>query len=180
MSKTRQEKLIDFFEKNGMSPKSNISILEIGANAENSLTRFLDEYYPYTFLLSKDVDSITLEKYNLDGAYGWIDEEGLCVPQTRENEHLKNSNGKFDIPKIEDFDTIVCETISDDLFQLAYLEKMNIFLGNLKLKNSKKILNNYKEIKDALNSISELNGFIPNYDLVTDENEKEFAIIRRK
>lgn len=166
------EKIISFFTKNGLSPKRNHSILEIDGTVEDSLSSILFYTHPNQFLLSKYITDNELIEYGIEGAYGWLNEDGIFIPNISINSHLRNFNGSFEDYRIEDFDTIICKECSDSLMHLANWEyNQEVFL-------TCENLNYLKLLQEYLNCSNEYRELPQNYKMIIDEDI--FGLIRTK
>ena len=177
MAFTKEEVIIDLFEKNGLDPEVNRKILEIGSSPEESLSKYLEDCYPETFLLYKYIPEKDLFIYVLDCGSGKIENGKIVFNQTSENAHLMKLNGEFDAPTMEEIDTIVCRGFFEGLKEIVNLKDKYIFIGSTEKKDLKK----YRDLRDALNNLK-LNEREGEFILTPEKPGKKeaFAIVRRR
>ena len=73
--------LLKYFKEEGrFRPYYSDGLLELGQSAYNSLSRYLNEYNQY--LLSEKVNYDELNELNINGAFGYLDSCGICVPKS--------------------------------------------------------------------------------------------------
>lgn len=76
--------LLEYMMSEGFNPNNYKGVLELLQSAPNSISRYLTDYNQY--LLSKEVVYSELEKYGIDGAYGYLTGSKIYVPKTFGND----------------------------------------------------------------------------------------------
>lgn len=162
-------------------------ILELGSAANNSLSKYLVQYYNQ-YLLSEKVEYDEMNALGINGANGYLTEFGICVPKSFYNDqHFIYDAPKapyirhgYDVPTIEKFDTIICSGVSEDLqyvrnfthdFYIGYCENLN------NLEKLKKCRTFYSYL---LNSYKLYNKDVTMLRDVDTENCKEYCLIKNK
>lgn len=106
--------LLDYIKSYGFKPNEYYGILELFQPVKYSISQYLGEYNQ--FLLSKFVTYRELDSVGINGAYGYLDNNGdILVPKTLENDERFLNNmvlslykrHSYDIPTINDFETII-------------------------------------------------------------------------
>lgn len=188
MEKLNNDLLLKYLLIEGkFKPENCEGILELGNDANNSFSRYLASYYNQ-YLLSEKVNYDELEELSIKGAYGCLNPSGIYVPKSFYNdEHFIYNAPKapyirhgYDVPTIDQFDTIICSGISDDLEHVKNFP-LNIYVGycvNLsdldELKNCRTFFNNLLTIYNLYNK---------NVTMLKDtdtKKEKEYCLIKNK
>lgn len=118
---------LKYIEEYGFNPDNYHNILELFQPARGSMSQFLRQYKQY--LLSRQVNYDELDEVGINGAYGYLDSNGIIVPKTLENDrrffppvkslYTKHSYGT---PSIHDFSVIIAkEVITSNLILNDYI-----------------------------------------------------------
>lgn len=106
--------LLDYIKNYGFKPNEYYGILELFQPVKYSISQYLGGYNQ--FLLSKFVTYRELDSVGINGAYGYLDNNGgIIVSKTLENDERFLNNmvlslykrHSYDIPTINDFETII-------------------------------------------------------------------------
>lgn len=186
MEKLNNDLLLKYLLIEGkFKPENCEGILELGSSAKNSFSKFLALYYNQ-YLLSEKVNYDELEELGIKGAYGSLNPSGIYVPKSFYNDdHFIHNAPKapyirhgYDVPTIDQFDTIICSDISDDLEHIRNFTH-NIYVGYCvdlsdldELKNCRTFFNNLLTIYNLYNK-----NVIMLRDTDT-KNEKEYCLIK--
>ena len=179
--------LLKYFKEEGrFRPYYSDGLLELGQSAYNSLSRYLNEYNQY--LLSEKVNYDELNELHINGAFGYLDSCGICVPKSFYNDnHFIHNAPKapyirhgYNVPTINEFDTIICSGISEDLKFVRNFTH-DIFVGYcVDLKDSDKL----KKYRDFYNNLIKLYNFYSNNSImfidIDSANSKEYCLIKNK
>ena len=188
MEKLNNALLLKYLIQEGrFNPENYEGILELGSAANDSLSKYLAQYYNQ-YLLSEKVDYNELNELHIKGAYGYLDSCGICVPKSFYNDqHFIYDAPKapyirhgYDSPTIQEFDTIICSGISDDLEYVRNFTH-DIYLGYCAdLKDSDKL----KKYREFYNNLIKLYNFYSNNSImfrdVDSANSKEYCLIKNK
>ena len=105
---------LDYIISNGFNPNDYYSILELFQSADGSMSQYLTDYTQY--LLSKKVRYDELDSKMIEGAYGYLDEDGsILVPKTLESDDrflhtpvlLPYKRHSYGTPSVDDFGVII-------------------------------------------------------------------------
>ena len=180
---------------NGFNPNDYHKILELVQNVPNSMSAYMQK--ENTYLLSKYVDYNSLDKFELNGACGYLDNENgidIPTPTVLSGKYFPNKQpvvpksvyGK--VPTMDEFDVVVAfQDWHSTLYQINQLLATlhyripNNYFGfiadktdeNLKLK-----LGIYKSLLESINAHSPYK-----HELIQDyikNSEKEIYLIRTK
>ena len=170
----------------GFDPNNYANILELFQSANASMSQFLTPYNQY--LLSRQVNYDELDKLNIDGAYGYLDENGILVPKTiyndarflqsRENSMYKRHG--YGCPTIENFDVIIGNGNSQYTRHAAHLPQ-DQYLGFCMDKDSANLENSlklYEHLVELINSYRR-EEYILARESISSGN-KELCLLKRK
>ncbi len=173
-------------EEGKFNPDNYKGILELGQSVPSSISQFLTEYKQY--LLSKKVDYDRLEEFGIEGANGYLEYNGICVPKSLKNDNYFIDNAPkvpyarhgYNIPSINEFDSIVCEGRTIDLFNACWHDA-DIFIGYCtNLSNERELEFNRNAFNQYLDSVDVTNF---EYEMMKDtdsKKDKEYCLLRRK
>lgn len=183
--------MLKYMLSEGFNPNNYQRILELLQSAPLSLSKELREYNPY--LLSKKVNYQELNDYCIDGAYGYLEDSKILVSKTIYNDDhflyqpVKRLYKKYsyDIPSIEEFDTVVFfEDFSEgDLSAEQEDHLINAVKNSLKFKNlyfGFITQMNYPQMdyvdKTIKQKIDQTNSYKLSYETVSEKNKKLYLI----
>lgn len=183
--------MLKYMLSEGFNPNNYQRILELLQSAPLSLSKELRAYNPY--LLSKKINYQELNDYCIDGAYGYLEDSKILVPKTIYNDYhflhqpVKRLYKKYsyDIPSIEEFDTVVFfEDFSEgDLSAEQEDHLINAMKNSLKFKNLYFGLitpMNYPQMdyvdKTIKQKIDQANRYKLSYETVSEKNKKLYLI----
>ncbi len=184
---------LQYLIANGFNPNNYNEILELGQSVPNSLSQFLTIFRQY--LLSRKVIYSELDKYEMNGAFGYMQQGEIYVPKTPENDqHFLYEAPKvpynryyYSYPCINEFDVIICEGLDVSLSQTTKLRQDKYYglcLDAINEKDSyaedarRKKLIALGTLLNSMNS-SDRNS----YELALDEDKKlgkEFYLIKKQ
>lgn len=184
--------LLEYMVTEGFNPNNYNKILELLQSAPDSISKYLAKYNQ--FLLSKNVIYPQLEDYAIEGAYGYLTEEGIFVPKTLENDrHFLEEAPKvpykrhsYSYPQIDEFDvTIFLENLVtfrtlDAIIYSSKLIKDNYF--GFVLDNSEDQLKNIDLINRCFNIVRN-NSANSDYELAHEtlsREDKQIYLIKKK
>ena len=164
---------LKYIEGYGFDINKYNSILELSQSADESLSRYLPK--DRQFLLSRNVRNEMLEKYNVNGAFGFLGESELVIPRTTENDERLLYKKKF---HLSSFDVIVSGGSSLDLNN-TIRKDIDKYIGFCLSKDSELLKEYLKDYKWLLNNFYRYTR--ENYDLEHDTyKDKELYLIRKK
>jgi len=190
MEKLNNALLLKYLMQEGrFNPENYEGILELGSAANDSLSKYLAQYYNQ-YLLSEKVDYNELNELHIKGAYGYLDSCGICVPKSFYNDqHFIYDAPKapyirhgYDSPTIQEFDTIICSGISDDLEYVRNFTH-DIYLGycaDLDIDNLEKVKTYRAFFKYLLNYYKSINKDVIMLRDIDTKNSKEYCLIKNK
>lgn len=183
----------EYMESQGFRQNHYEQILELNQDVLGSVSLLLNNYQQ--FLLSSKVTYDDLHRANIMGAYGYVEENGLFVPKTIEADahffggYLPKVPYKrhwYEYPKIgEDFceyDVTISKGISkEDNFDLILKSDMDLFLGDVLVKNTEDYEIQRQQLLNQLNQIKDnsRDNFCISYDYNSTTNS-EFILLSRK
>lgn len=145
------------------------------------MSQFLSSYK--TYLLSSSVNYNELDKFKMNGALGYIEKDNICIPKNLVNDDRfckkLNMQGNYLKPNINDFDVIIANGISSQLYNISRFNQ-DIYLGiciDSNNKNKDSIFRIYKSFKDLLNNSS--NEYTYDQDKISTLS-KELCIVKKK
>lgn len=160
----------DYITNHGFNPNNYEQILELNQDVLGSISIYLKDYQQ--FLLSTKVDYSHLHEFDILGAKGYVESNGIYVPKSIEADNhffggylpkVPYKRHWYAYPKIgEDFceyDVTISNGIAnEDNFDLILKSNMDLYLGDVlditdkNYKNKRKqLLNTLKNIKDNSN-----------------------------
>ena len=172
---------LKYIKSYGFDPICYNNILELFQSVKGSMSQFLSSYK--TYLLSSSVNYDELDKFKMNGALGYIEKDNICIPKNLVNDDRfykkLNMQGNYLKPNINDFDVIIANGISSQLYNISRFNQ-DIYLGicidsNNKSKDS--IFRIYKSFKDLLNNSS--NEYTYDQDKISTLS-KELCIVKKK
>lgn len=174
--------LYKYFLENGFNP--NQEILELSSPVYRSLISIIG----HGFLLSEKVKSDDVLESGIKGAYGYYRETGIYIPKTIGNDSIFYSKYRdkvlsyfpgYHIPKIDDFDTIISGSVSDDLYRTAKLGQDKYF-GFCKdqSKLTSRMTKYYEHLLEYINVVNDDN-YVMEHDTIQ-EKGKELCLIKKK
>ena len=104
---------LDYIKSYGFDPNNYKYILELVQSAPKSMSQFLKEYKQY--LVSSKVNYEELDKIGIDGAFGYLFQNGLLIPKTIANEDRFSKRINYSYPTTQDFDVIIANGTSINL-----------------------------------------------------------------
>ena len=154
---------LDYIISNGFNPENYDGILELFSSARKSMSRELTDYNQ--FLLSRNLDYSELEEFGLNGALGYLNEDGIRIPRTIAsddkflNSKIKGLYGKhfYPVPTMNHFGVIIGNGLGTDLISIPKFSKDH-FLGACVDSDDKDldvIVQIYEKIVEYYNSISD-------------------------
>lgn len=145
------------------------------------MSQFLSSYK--TYLLSSSVNYNELDKFKMNGALGYIEKDNICITKSLVNDDRfykkLNMQGNYLKPNINDFDVIIANGISSQLYNISRFNQ-DIYLGiciDSNNKNKDSIFRIYKSFKDLLNNSS--NEYTYDQDKISTLS-KELCIVKKK
>ncbi len=175
----------------GFNPNDYEQILELNQDVLSSVSLLLKQ--PQQFLLSKKVDYDELHKADICGAYGYLQKEGLFIPESVEaDDHFfggympKGLRKRYcyAYPKIDkngsEYDAVISNGISNaDNFDLIFKSKVDYYLGGVLDINA----SNYEERREKtlkqLNSIRENLCALDSQISTGKDKDKELILLSR-
>lgn len=193
LKKEKSQLFLDFMLANGFNPNNYSKILELIQSVPDSLSKYLNDYEQ--FLLSKKVEYPDLERYDVKGALGYIDNDnGIIVPKTFEADEYFNFHKPkvpyhvhgYIYPSILDFDSVVAlhDWDSNSVGQLKstlYYPIENYYLGFITDKFDANLgikVDYYRLLLDVINK-KNIGEHTIIHDTITSE-DKELYLIKRK
>lgn len=173
-----------YIESFGFDQDHYAQILELHQSAEGSISQFLDKNKQY--LLSRNLEYSKIDRLGINGAYGYLDENGIVVPKTLGNDNrflhmpakkLYKPHG-YNYPSINDFDVIIVNGFSSCIIN-AINFSCDTYLGFCTdyydvLLNY--MLEKYKKAVELMNKVSS-NKYILEYDTL---NSKKLCLVRKR
>ncbi|MBR3116494.1 MAG: hypothetical protein IKF36_01310 [Bacilli bacterium] len=174
--------LYNYLLENGFNP--NQEILELSSPVSKSLVSIIG----HGFLLSDKVKSDDILESGIKGAYGYYSETGIYIPKTIVNDSIFYDKYRdkvlayfpgYHVPAIDDFDTIISASVSDDLYRTAKLEQDKYF-GFCKdqSKLASKMLKYYEHLLEYINLVN-YDSYEIKHDTIQ-EKGKELCLIKKK
>lgn len=173
-----------YIETFGFNQDNYASILELFQSAEGSISQFLDKNRQY--LLSRKVEYDKIDKLGINGAYGYLDENGIVVPKTLDNDNrflyapvkrLYRPHG-YNHPIVNNFDAIIANGFSSCIINAINLPCdtyfgfcMDYYDELLKITTER-----YKKLVELMNKASS-DKYILEYDIA---NNKKMCLIRKR
>ncbi len=186
---------LKFIASMGFNPNDCDKILELFQSADGSMSRYLTQFDQY--LLSQRVIYDEIDRLGINGAYGYLDENGeILVPKTLENDNrflnpnyirLLYKKHSYGAPEISDFGVIIGDVTSqhskDEMIaslinNYRHKQFMGECIDSAKTDEAKHLIESYKYVVNELNK-----GF--GRDIYTFEHEtvnsggKELCLIKR-
>lgn len=177
---------LQYIQVYGFNPDKYLYILELFQSAKGSISQFLKSHRQY--LLSRQVEYDELEQLGIDGAYGYINEDGILVPKTIDNDirflyeplkrlYIPNS---YECPTINNFDVIIANGTSPYMNNTANFSQ-DKYLGFC-MDDTDKILDisvkRYEQLVDLINRKSKDN-YVLEHDRISSKG-KELCLIRKR
>lgn len=148
----------------GFNPNNYEQILELNQDVLGSVSLLLKQ--PQQFLLSKKVDYDELHKADICGAYGYVQKEGLFIPESPQADdhffggYVPQGSRKrycYAYPKMDEngseYDAVISNGISNaDNFDLVFKSKVDYYLGEVLDINA----SDYEEKREK--TLKQLNG----------------------
>ena len=121
---------LKYIKSYGFDPICYNNILELFQSVKGSMSQFLSSYK--TYLLSSSVNYDELDKFKMNGALGYIEKDNICIPKNLVNDDRfykkLNMEGNYLKPNINDFDVIIANGISSQLYNISRFNQ-DIYLG---------------------------------------------------
>jgi len=186
--------MLKYMVSEGFNPEDYERILEVLQSAPCSISKELT-YLDNTYLLSKNVRYDELDRYGIDGAYGYLEDKNIFVPKTLFNdERFLNNSIKtlfpkygYGVPTIDEFKTIIFyhegNLLDSELFNAiknSYLVEDKYF-GFVTEKDTKRKNSDLMLLKEYLKKInlSSSKEHVLTHETISEKN-KELYLIKRK
>lgn len=177
---------LDYIESKGFDPRNYNYILELVQSAKGSMSQFLSGYQQY--LLSRLISYPELDALSIDGAFGYMEENGICVPKTLRNDDrflytphktLVKKHG-YGCPTIDEFDVIIANGVCPYLKNVANFSQ-DKFLGFCMDKDDVNLLINIRFYEELLQELEKRtrDSYVLEHD--TDNfRSKELYVLRKR
>ncbi len=176
---------LQYIQTYGFDPDNYLYILELFQSAKESISQFLKPYRQY--LLSRKVKYDELEQLGIDGAYGYINEDGILVPKTHFNDDQflytptkrLYTPHSYSCPTMDDFDVIIANGISPYMNNTANFSQ-DKYLGFCMDDTDKNLdisVKRYEKLVDLINKKSR-DEYVLEHDRISSEG-KELCLIRK-
>ena len=177
---------LHYIQAYGFDPDNYIYMLELFQSAKGSISQFLKPRSQY--LLSKQVKYEELNQFDIDGAYGYLQEDGILVPRTLVNDNRflyapvkrLHTPHSYNCPTITDFDVIIANGISSYMNNTANCsqDKYLGFCMDVTDKNLYISMERYEQLVELMNRKSR-DEYVLERDSISSEG-KEFCLIKKR
>ena len=177
---------LHYIQAYGFDPDRYLYMLELFQSAKGSISQFLKPYRQY--LLSKQVKYSELDQLGIDGAYGYINEDGIFVPKSQVNDDrflyalLKRlyTSHSYECPTMDDFDAIIANGTSPYMNNTSNFNQ-DKYLGFCMDDTDKNLdisVKRYEQLVDLINKKSR-DEYVLEHDRISSQG-KEFCLIRKR
>lgn len=194
MKKSDSLLMLKYMVSEGFNPENYERILEVLQSAPCSISKDLTDLNN-TYLLSKKVLYDELDSYDIDGAYGYLEDKNIFVPKTLVNdERFLNNSSKtlfpkhsYGVPTIDEFKTVIFyhegNLLNSDLFNTIKNSSLveDKYFGFIMEKDAKNKKSDLMLLKEYLRNINlgSLKEHVLTYETISEKN-KELYLIKRK
>ncbi len=185
--------MLDYMVSEGFNPSNYERVLELSQSAPNSISKDL-VHFCNQYLLSKEVRYPELEAYGIDGAFGYVENNNICVPHSKYNDnHFLHTAGNrlyqkhnYGIPSMDEFGAIISyeDRIGDGNFASVLTNTLGMeekFFGFIKQKES--YTKNEKFFIERCVGIMNQKSpytYVLAHDIISEKNKEVYLIKRKK
>ncbi len=176
---------LEYIESKGFDPNNYNYILELVQSAPGSMSQFLSGYQQY--LLSRLISYPELDELGIDGAFGYVEENGICVPKMLRNDDRflytpskKIKKHGYGCPTIDQFDVFIANGVCPYLPNVANFSQ-DKFLGFCMDKNDENLLDSISFYENLLRELEKKSrdSYVLEHDTDT-YRDKELYVLRKK
>ena len=183
---TNSKIFLDYILNNGFYPEQYKTIWEFNGSAKESISQFLTDYNPY--LLSKKVKQSDIKKLGINGAIGYLNDEGIMVKdRSSKRDRLLYSQIRgvyqehsFEYPEVNKNDVMIANGFNTYLDNLVNY-RQDKFIGYCMDSHDPNLLytfNRYKELYNALSHNIYGTEYVLEQDTYNNE-EKSLLLIKK-
>lgn len=181
--------MLKYMISEGFNPNNYERILELLQSAPLSLSKNLKQYNPY--LLSKKVVYSELDKFGIDGAYGYLENSEIVVPKTiaSDNRFLYRpvkslyQNHSYGTPSINEFGAVIflqdsLEENSDKIYNAVKnsINFKNLYFGFITEMYPKVDYGEQRLVYVFRQLMNQSDGYKLSYETISKENKKLYLI----